>query len=100
MSLVSRYIVSSTGPDEGHRLAALSMVSSFGITNCSRTLIQNFSSGDEGVGGRSRERGHAAFGDRNGAAPPMAKSRAKSRRFIIPPAGDSTPVQAVAFCGA
>ena len=33
MSFVSRYSVSSTGPDEGHRLAAFSIVSSFGITN-------------------------------------------------------------------
>src|SRR3954465_14290052 len=85
MSLVSQYIVSSTGPDAGQRFAAFNIVSSFGITNCSRPLTHNFSSGDAGVGGRSRERGHAALGDRNGAAPPMARSRAKSRRFIIPP---------------
>ena len=33
MSFVTLYIVSSTGPDEGHRFAALSIVSSFGMTN-------------------------------------------------------------------
>ena len=33
MSFVSRYIVSRTGPDDGQRFAAFSIVSSFGITN-------------------------------------------------------------------
>src|SRR6185503_17247948 len=91
MSFVILYIVSSTGADDGHRFAAFSIVSSFGMTNCSRTLIQNFSSGFDGVGGRSDGRGQAVPGVRKGAAPPMARSRAKSRRFIAPPAAHSTP---------
>src|SRR6266849_2815112 len=85
MSFVIRYIVSSTGPDEGQRLAAFSMVSSRGITNCSRTLIQNFSSGDAGVGGSFAARAQVSSGVTNGAAPPMARSRANSRRFMHPP---------------
>src|SRR3954451_17561247 len=100
MSFVSRYIVSRTGPDAGQRLAALSIVSSFGIRNCSRTLIQNFSSGDAGVGGSFAPLAHESSGVTNGTAPPMASSRANSRRFITPPAGDSTPVQAIAGSGA
>src|SRR5712692_8449255 len=85
MSFVIRYIVSSTGPDEGQRLAAFSMVRSRGITNCSRTLIQNFSSGDAGVGGSFAVRAQVSSGVTNGAAPPMASSRANSRRFMHPP---------------
>src|SRR5438034_6340238 len=85
MSFVIRYIVSSTGPDEGQRLAAFSMVSSRGITNCSRTLIQNFSSGDAGVGGSFAARAQVSPGVTNGAAPPMASSRANSRGFMHPP---------------
>src|SRR5262245_119312 len=85
MSLVALYSVSSTGADEGHRLAALIIVRSGGITNCSRTAVQNFSSGIAGVGGRSDGRAQALPGVMNGAAPPMASSRAKSRRFIVPP---------------
>src|SRR5437667_6602598 len=85
MSFVIRYIVSRTGADEGHRLAASSTVRPGGITNWSRTAAQNRSSGDEGVGGKSAGRGQAVPGVRNGAAPPIASSRAKSRRFIVPP---------------
>src|SRR6266516_2696200 len=85
MSFVIRYIVSRTGADEGHRFAALSIVRPGGITNWSRTAAQNRSSGDEGVGGKSAGRGQAEPGVRNGAAPPIASSRAKSRRFIVPP---------------
>jgi len=59
--------------DEGQRLAAFSMVSSRGMTNCSRTLIQNFSSGDAGVGGSFAARAQVSSGVTNGAAPPMAK---------------------------
>src|ERR687887_968847 len=85
MSFVIRYIVSSTGADEGQRFAAFSIVRSGGITNCSRTAIQNFSPGAVGVGGRSAGRGHAIAGVMNGAAPPTARSRANSRRFMQPP---------------
>src|SRR4026209_941139 len=85
MSFVIRYIVSSTGAEDGQRLAALSIASSFGMTNWSRTAVQNFSSGEAGVGGRSTGRAHPTFGETNGAAPPMARSRADSRRFIRPP---------------
>src|SRR3954471_24529231 len=82
MSLVTRYSVSSTAAEDGQRLAAFSIVRSFGITNWSRTALQKRSSGDAGVGGRSEGRGHAVPGVRNGAAPPRASNRAKSRRFI------------------
>src|SRR5216117_4108291 len=85
MSFVIRYIVSRTAADEGHRFAALSIVRPGGITNWSRTAAQNRSSGDEGVGGKSAGRGQAVPGVRNGAAPPIASSRAKSRRFKVPP---------------
>src|SRR5262245_13498136 len=85
MSLVVLYSVSSTGADEGQRLAALSIVRSGGMTNCSRTDVQKRSSGDAGVGGRSAGRAQAFPGVMKGAAPPMASNRAKSRRFIVPP---------------
>ena len=88
MSFVTLYIVSSTGPDDGHRLAAFSIVSSFGMTNCSRTLSQNFSSGEAGVGGSFgvAPRAQARSGVTNGTAPPMARIRANSRRFMkMPP---------------
>src|SRR6185295_16773830 len=91
MSLVTRYSVSRTGAEEGHRLAAFSIVRSFGITNWSRTAVQKRSSGEAGVGGKSAGRGHAVPGVRNGAAPPRASNRAKSRRFIAASAADSTP---------
>src|SRR3954464_9978363 len=91
MSLVTRYSVSSTGAEDGQRLAAFSIVRSFGITNWSRTAVQTRSSGEAGVGGRSEGRGHAVPGVRNGAAPPRASNRAKSRRFIAASGADSTP---------
>src|SRR6476620_2243791 len=84
MSFVTLYRVSSTGPDDGHRLAAFNIVSSFGMTNCSRTLSQNFSSGDAGVGGSFgvAPRAQARSGVTNGTAPPMARILANSRRFM------------------
>src|SRR3954447_17994830 len=91
MSLVTRYSVSSTGAEDGQRLAAFSIVRSFGITNWSRTAVQKRSSGEAGGGGRSAGRGHAGPGVRNGAAPPTASNRAKSRRFIAASGADSTP---------
>ena len=41
--------------------------------------------GDTGVGGSFAAPAQASCGVTNGAAPPMARSRAKSRRFITPP---------------
>src|SRR6266705_2659468 len=87
MSFVIRYSVSRTGADEGQRFAAFSIVSSGGMTNCSRTAPQKRSSGDGGVGGKSVGRGQALPGVRNGTAPPIASSRANSRRFMMPPMG-------------
>src|SRR3954453_8361719 len=91
MSLVTRYSVSSTGAEDGQRLAAFSIVRSFGITNWSRTALQKRSSGEAGVGGRSEGRGHAVPGVKNGAAPPRAHNRAQPRRSIAASGADSTP---------
>src|SRR5438046_943288 len=55
------------------------------MTNCSRTLDQNLSSGLAGVGGSLSALGHARLGVTNGTAPLNASSRAKSRRFMRPP---------------
>src|SRR6476661_3201986 len=95
MSRVILYSVSSTGADEGHRFAAFRMVRSFGMTNWSRTAAQNFSSGEDGVGGSLASLAHESSGVTNGVAPLKASRRAKSRRFMRPPgnARDSTPAR-------
>ncbi len=49
MSFVLRYIASSTGAGDGQRFAAFMTLRSGGIRNCSRTDIQNRSSGCLGV---------------------------------------------------
>src|SRR6476646_3064443 len=95
MSRVILYSVSSTGADEGQRFAAFRIVRSFGMTNWSRTAVQNFSFGDDGVGGSLVFLAHVSSGVKNGAAPLKASKRAKSRRFMRPPgnARDSTPAR-------
>src|SRR5262249_3183798 len=57
------------------------------MTNCSRTLVQNFSSGEAGVGGSLPAFAPARVGVTIGAAPLTARSRANSRRFMCPPLG-------------
>ena len=84
MSFVILYSVSSTGADEGHRFAAFSIVSSGGMTRLiadrsSRTVRPATPAWAAGLTAPA----HAFPGVMKGAAPPMASSRAKSRRFIV-----------------
>ena len=85
MSFVLLYMASSTGTDDGHRLAAFMTLTSIGITNCSRTDRQNDSSGDAGVCGSGAGRSKANPGRPSKAAePPAASKRVKLRRLMPP----------------
>src|SRR5688572_18946572 len=80
ISFVLRYIASRTGAGDGQRLAAFMTARFGGIRNCSRTDIQNRSSGRSGVCASWAGQAASCRGSRTELL--NARKREKSRRLM------------------